>query len=887
VNDSVSSNFPSKLGKWKIKSRLASREDKIVLLGENDGEFAAIKILKNADLLEDRERRRFDQEVINLKKLNHPHIPKIVDLDIVDAMQPWIATEFIGGPTIQERVSKKGPLKLDEWLKALKEITSALAYVHSVGVYHRDISPSNIILSDSGAKLIDFGMSYLENTQTYSKSVMNVQGTPATLSPESLSFKKDSKMDMFSLGSTFIFAGSRHYPFSQEDNDEANWMQSILYYAPNFHNLNHDQIRLLQPLLYKDLADRVSSSSYLDVLEQIQIHNDILLTKVPILESHLKNAEQKLTRGNLGAVKLRIKRKKRFHKFLFAGFGLPLILLTLDQLSLIKIDFLAVLLFISLGLIPVCAVVLGFISFFRGLGIKKWGKRRFVKSALLALLGAVSPYLLVLAMTLGAVLPMNFQFYIQDSVFGNLNPTNAVYSEVNIPELAEEYKDNSPKTFEIESIIDSAREHIDSNNYKKALSELDRAVILGSSEAHNYIGLIKDIQGFKLEAKASFLKAAKLNYPSAFWNLGYTEFELGNTEKAIDWWEEGKLRNDPSSFRSMAKLHFDGVTGLRLGEREKQFLLNLRQAASLNDANSMYELGEYFANKGSDLDEALYWAKKSSGRGLYAGHVLVGRIYEKSKEWNLAELYYQKAINRNDPEGMYYLGKLKASRGGEPAEVCKLLEQAKVRAQESINYTDPTWQMSDVLVESKIKKALEQLCSSSILSEASKNNKPSGSANPVPSSSPSSVKSITPNNSPTASPKSTPTPVLSSDELKASAPVSKTVVISEIFGRVFKDNQGFWVTTLSNYKGQPVPPITGIQFRLTGFPNALWFHVPYKLKTFSTTDSVYAAVDDLFLAVLLNRTDICPEFRAVREEKGEIVNIWTKGQPECVNDYKP
>ena len=112
-------------------------------------------------------------------------------------------------------------------------------------------------------------------------------------------------------------------------------------------------------------------------------------------------------------------------------------------------------------------------------------------------------------------------------------------------------------------------------------------------------------------------------------------------------------------------------------------------------------------------------------------------------------------------------------------------------------------------------------------------------------------------------------------------------MISEIFGRVFKDNQGFWVTTLSNFKGQPVPPITGIQFRLTGFPNADWFHVPYKLKTSSITDSVYAAVDDIFLAVLLNRADICPEFRAVREEKGEIVNIWTKGQPECVNDYKP
>ena len=887
MNDNVSSNFPSKLGKWKIKRRLASREDKIVLLGENNGEFAAIKILKNADLLEDRERRRFDQEVINLKKLNHPHIPKIVDLDIVDAMQPWIATEFISGPTIQERVSKKGPLKLDEWLKALKEITSALAYVHSVGVYHRDISPSNIMLSDSGAKLIDFGMSYLENTQTYSKSAMSVQGTPATLSPESLSFKKDSKMDMFSLGSTFIFAGSRHYPFSQEDNNEANWMQSILYYAPNFNNLNQDQIRLLQPLLYKDLSDRISSSSYLEILEEIQIHDDILITKVPKLESHLKNAEKKLTRGNLGAVNVKTKWRKRFKILLIAGFGLPLALLILDQLSLIKIDFLYLLLWIGLGLIPVCAIALGFVSFFKGLGIKKWGKRRFIKSALLAFLGTVSPYLLILILALGSFLPSQFQFFIQDRVSGNSSSINSVYSKVTTPKVAEAYKDNSPKTVEILSLIDSARKFIDDKNYEKALSTLDQAVILGSSEAHNYIGLIKDYQGLTFEAQAAFLRAAELNFPSAFWNLGYIEFEYGNTEKAIEWWEKGKLRNDSSSFRSLARAHLDGLTGLKPGEREEQFLSNLRQAASLNDEKSMYDLAEYFANKGSDLDEALYWAKESSNRGLYAGHVLVGRIYEKSKEWNLAELFYQKAINRNDPEGMFYLAKLKSSRGGKSAEVCKLLEQAKARVQESINYTDPAWQMSDIFIEKEITKASKKLCSSSIILGASNNNKPLGSAKPVPSSSPSSIKSITPSNSPTANPKSTPTPVLSSDELKASAPVSKTVVISEIFGRVFKDNQGFWVTTLSNYKGQPVPPITGIQFRLTGFPNADWFHVPYKLKTSAITDSVYAAVDDIFLTVLLNRSEICPEFRAVREEKGEIVNIWTKGQPECVNDYKP
>ena len=114
--DKTSSNFPRKLGKWEIKKRLASRVDKIVLLGEHNEKFVAIKILKNADFLEEHERRRFDQEVMNLKQLNHPNIPRLIDLDLVDAIQPWIATEFVSGLTIQEQVTKNSLLKLDEWI---------------------------------------------------------------------------------------------------------------------------------------------------------------------------------------------------------------------------------------------------------------------------------------------------------------------------------------------------------------------------------------------------------------------------------------------------------------------------------------------------------------------------------------------------------------------------------------------------------------------------------------------------------------------------------------------------------------------------------------------------------------------------------------------------
>ena len=128
--------------------------------------------------------------------------------------------------------------------------------------------------------------------------------------------------------------------------------------------------------------------------------------------------------------------------------------------------------------------------------------------------------------------------------------------------------------------------------------------------------------------------------------------------------------------------------------------------------------------------------------------------------------------------------------------------------------------------------------------------------------------------------------LLSSNELKVSPPLSSAVKISEIFGRVFKDSEMIWRIILTNSSTEPVPPINGIQFRLAGYEEAGWVSLPYKLKKDSRSNSVYAAVDDLFLSVLFKK-QVCPEFRAVREESSKLVNIWTKGKPECSNDLVP
>jgi serine/threonine protein kinase len=402
-----SANFPSQLGKWTIHKRLASRIDKFVLLGEHRGQFAAIKILKNADLLDDRERMRFDQEVQNLRKLDHPAIPKIVDLDLTDAMQPWIATEFVDGETIQERINENKPLHIQEWFKALREIADALTYIHGEGIYHRDVSPSNIILSSDSAKLIDFGLSFLEHSQSLTKTGINVQGTPGTVSPESLSFKKDSKMDMFSLGSTFAFAATGKFPFDNEVDSVGSWMQSILYEEPDYGNLDENRKKILNPLFYKRLEDRVSSDDLQQILREIELDDDSIVFNSRLLEKYLKNYEEKISVKNFS----KIKSKKQFrfvdNRLVLVSFLILLGLVIISRITRFGfVDYLVLFLF---GIFPLFGLMLGVTAYMKGIGRNKWGKRKKLRSIGVGLFGILAPSAATLIFFVGSVLPSTFE----------------------------------------------------------------------------------------------------------------------------------------------------------------------------------------------------------------------------------------------------------------------------------------------------------------------------------------------------------------------------------------------------------------------------------------------------------------------------------------------
>ncbi len=219
------------IGNYKIVSNIGSGGMGEVFLAEDTrlNRRIAIKFL-NEDVGSDVEKlSRFIQEAKTASALNHPNILTVFEIGDFNGT-PYIATEFIDGETLRERLAKD-PLDLDSAMGLTLQITAALAASHDAGVIHRDLKPENIMIRNDGlVKVLDFGLAKLapvsaESVQTTVPQLITrsgtIVGTVAYMSPEQAKGKKlDMRSDIFSLGILLfeMFAGQR--PFAGESHLE-------------------------------------------------------------------------------------------------------------------------------------------------------------------------------------------------------------------------------------------------------------------------------------------------------------------------------------------------------------------------------------------------------------------------------------------------------------------------------------------------------------------------------------------------------------------------------------------------------------------------------------------------------------------------------------------
>lgn len=237
----------------------------VVYMGTNGTRAAAIKVVREFLLEDPASRTRLTREVETLLRVKSDFVAEIVGSDI-DGNPAWIATNYVDGPSLKILIEKEGPLTEEKWIEFARGFLSALSSVHAVGVVHRDIKPSNILLAKTGPKLIDFGISFVNDATSLTGTGM-VAGTPAWLAPEQfLGREITTAVDNFAAGSTLMFAATGKTPWGADDSSVGAVMHTILVEEPDLSALTEFQIEVITPLLVKDAKLRKTASQMLKKL---------------------------------------------------------------------------------------------------------------------------------------------------------------------------------------------------------------------------------------------------------------------------------------------------------------------------------------------------------------------------------------------------------------------------------------------------------------------------------------------------------------------------------------------------------------------------------------------------------------------------------------------
>ncbi len=151
-------------------------------------------------------------------RLNHEHVVVVFDL-VQEGDQHWLVMEYVESENLAERVTRLGALPPDDAAQLIRQAAIALAAAHAAGIVHRDVKPSNLLVTPAGTvKLSDFGIARLESDNVLTQTGL-VVGSPAFLAPEVAGGSPaTAASDMWSLGATVFHAVEGHPPISSDGN---------------------------------------------------------------------------------------------------------------------------------------------------------------------------------------------------------------------------------------------------------------------------------------------------------------------------------------------------------------------------------------------------------------------------------------------------------------------------------------------------------------------------------------------------------------------------------------------------------------------------------------------------------------------------------------------
>ncbi|MGV9342791.1 protein kinase domain-containing protein [Streptomyces sp. NPDC003688] len=246
---------PAAVGPYRLLGRLGSGGMGRVYLGRSaGGRTVAVKIVHPHFALDEEFRARFRREVAAARRVGGAWTAPVLDAD-PDAPVPWVATAYAAGPSLAAAVTERGPLP-EPTVRALGAgLAEALAAVHALDLVHRDVKPSNILLTLDGPLLIDFGIARAtDGTASLTSTGVSI-GSPGYMAPEQiLGTPVTGAADVFSLGAVLAYAATGRPPFASDS--AAALLYKVVHEEPQLDGLTGNLRDLAVACLAKDPASR-------------------------------------------------------------------------------------------------------------------------------------------------------------------------------------------------------------------------------------------------------------------------------------------------------------------------------------------------------------------------------------------------------------------------------------------------------------------------------------------------------------------------------------------------------------------------------------------------------------------------------------------------------
>ncbi|MGA5291491.1 protein kinase domain-containing protein [Streptomyces pseudogriseolus] len=246
---------PTVVGPYRLLGRLGSGGMGRVYLGRSaGGRTVAVKIVHPHFALDEEFRARFRREVDAARRVGGAWTAPVLDAD-PDARVPWVATAYAAGPSLTAAVTERGALPEHTVRTLGAGLAEALTAVHGLGLVHRDVKPSNVLLTLDGPLLIDFGIARATDSTASLTSTGVSIGSPGYMSPEQILGKGvTGAADVFSLGAVLAYAATGAPPFPGDSS--AALLYRVVHEPPELDGLTGDIRELVEACLDKDPAAR-------------------------------------------------------------------------------------------------------------------------------------------------------------------------------------------------------------------------------------------------------------------------------------------------------------------------------------------------------------------------------------------------------------------------------------------------------------------------------------------------------------------------------------------------------------------------------------------------------------------------------------------------------